>query len=186
MPIVQAFEGTVEVAGTFKPTGLTLYRKKVDVLSRTSGGLLDGLVAAALTLTEDVFQWCFTANRGGSFPEDSRWLMTTINPRIYDASMGSASPEEEFETVSLTCAESIVQHGVRLRNLQIEEALQNLRNHCLIKPTHRLEEERPLKTMQAEAFSFHDMTTFGLKGTQWDELVSEVAKKGRLTGGKSS
>jgi hypothetical protein len=139
-------------------------------------------VAAAVTIAEDVFQWNFTHNRGGSFPDDSRWLLYSSNPRVLDIAMaGTDEPDEEYEVLSLTSTESIVQHAVRLRTMKILEVLQEL-NTTALNPRRGLVEEKRLADMDAQAFSFNDMTTFGLMGTQLDELVREMAEKGVFAG----
>lgn len=184
MPIVQTFKGTIQVEGKSDNNTHPDYLNSKTAYGETIGELLDNLVAASVTLTNELFEWSVTNLPSDYNVESNSWYASMTYPDILSSRKSDVKTHQnDIGTVhKLSMLESLVIHAITTRSIDIEGSLRQLRVMST-NYTHR-DEETPAVLLEDSSHvqSYGELIKYGFTGVELDAALAAADEKGWLDG----
>lgn len=184
MPTITAFQGTITVEGRSRGSenGEPFYSWTLTEYGETIGELLDNLVAASVTLANDLFAWT-TTNKSEDYKfSDDYWYMHIAHPDILESSISDSKSHDKDSGSGSTLhdAEYVVRFSTLVRDLQIHQAASRLLLQATGKPSTIIDKAAVPYNQISNVTSFSEMAKCGFTGAELDIILETGEKEGRV------
>jgi hypothetical protein len=184
LPIITAFQGSIIVEGSTRETKdpESFYKHEVTCFGRTIGELLDNLVAASVTVANDLFAWT-TANKSEDYKfGDDYWYIHITHPDILESSISNPKTHDTDTGTgsTLKSAEYVVRFSTLVRDLQIRQAISLLLLETKDTASDIIDKATVPYDTISNVTSFSEMAKCGFTGDELDMILETGEKEGRI------
>lgn len=184
MPIITAFQGSILVEGSTRDNNQTqsFYKHEVTCYGSTIGELLDNLVAASVTIANDLFAWTATNKSEDYKFSDDYWYMHIAHPDLLESSISDpkSHDKDSGSGSTLHSAEYAVRFSTLVRDLQIQQATSRLLLQTAGEPSAIIDKAAVPYSQISKVTSFSEMAKCGFTGAELDVILETGEKEGRV------
>lgn len=183
MPIITAFQGTIIVEGRSRDTKdaeKPFYAWTLTEYGETIGELLDNLVAASVTLANDLFAWTATHKSEDYKFSDDYWYMYISHPEILESNISDPKSHDKNSGSGSTLhnTEYVVRFATLVRDLQIHRTASTLLLQTKGQPSAIIDKAAVPYDQISKVTSFSEMAKCGFTGAELDIILETGEKEG--------